>query len=272
MKNRHVTVVSNHQVVPDCFTMTVTGSLEDFRPRSGQFIMVKLRDEYDPLLRRPFAASLTGASSGVQCEIIYKVAGRGTRIMSHMCPGTSLELLGPLGNGFSAPEAPGVVLVVAGGMGIVSLRALVLQLRKLPGARIHLFMGARSADRLLFYREFVDLGMELHLASEDGTIGYQGMVTEIFGSFLNELTPADRKSARCFACGPTPMLAAVARITSRHQLPCQVSLEARMACGIGACLGCVVKRNTVPSGGSGYEAYARVCAEGPVFDAGEIAW
>jgi dihydroorotate dehydrogenase electron transfer subunit len=89
---------------------------------------------------------------------------------------------------------------------------------------------------------------------------------------LDSHAPIDRNSAMCFACGPTPMLAAVSRVTFRHQLPSQVSLESRMACGIGACLGCVVKRRTGKSGDLGYDTYARVCSEGPVFDALEIAW
>ena len=125
MKNIPVTLVSNQEVAPDCFGMVLRGQLEDVTFKPGQFVMLRLGNSYDPLLRRPFAAyKLSGSMTGC-IEICYKVVGRGTRIMSHMRPGQMLALLGPLGNGFRIPANTRKVYLVAGGMGIVPLRGLI---------------------------------------------------------------------------------------------------------------------------------------------------
>lgn len=272
MKNRLTTVVLNQDIAPSCFRMLLSGQFDDFHLQPGQFIMLKVGAGYDPLLRRPFAAVKVKTGEGIFVEIFYKVVGHGTRIMSRMVSGTVVELLGPLGNGFTIPDNIHTAFVVAGGMGIVSLRGLVHRLVDVKTKNVHMFLGAKSRSHVLFQEELNHMLSSLHLATEDGSAGYHGFVTELFSHFLERSCSLVEKRSFCFACGPSPMLAATARITSRYQLPCQVSLESRMACGIGACLGCSVKLRRHNGNGSDTGEYGRVCSEGPVFLAQEIEW
>jgi len=235
--------------------------------------MLRIGNSYDPLLRRPFAAFKLRNSKGIFLEIFYKVVGHGTRIMSCLGPDKKLELLGPLGNGFKLPEKRNTTFIVAGGMGIVPLRGLIYHLVDSEIGRVHVFVGTKSTSRLLFQDEFQKMGVPLHVSTEDGSAGHHGLVTELFEQYLEDFYPMDKHDKICFGCGPSPMLEVVAQITSQYCLPCQVSLEARMACGIGACLGCVVRlRNQIFNNPEGEKKYGRVCLEGPVFDVREIEW
>jgi len=272
MKNIPVKVVSNQEVAPDCFRMVLSGQLEDAAFNPGQFIMLRVASGYDPLLRRPFAAYKLRNREKDCVEICYQVVGRGTRLMSRMGPDQQLALLGPLGNGFRIPANTRTAYIVAGGMGIVPLRGLIDHLVDSKTEGIHLFMGTKTAAHLLFEKTLREMGISLKVATEDGSVGHHGLVTELFDQWLDTYRPADKDGTICFACGPTPMLRAVAGITARNRVPCQVSLEARMACGIGACLGCVVNLQNQNHKNGVSEAYGRVCLDGPVFDTKDIAW
>lgn len=272
MKSIPVRLVSNHEVAPGCFRMVLRGRLESVSCNPGQFVMLRLGSGYDPLLRRPFAAYTVNNAKKELVEIWYKIVGRGTRMMSRMHPDQELELLGPLGNGFSIPPHTRTAFVVAGGMGIVPLRGLTDQLVDCKIENVHLFLGTETAAYLFFEKRFQEMSISVKVATEDGSAGHHGLVTELFGQWLDSHHRMDEAGAICFACGPTPMLKAVAGITARHRLSCQVSLEARMACGIGACLGCVValqRRNDTRAGSA---PYGRVCLDGPVFDTKDIVW
>lgn len=238
----------------------------------GQFVMLKVGTGFDPLLRRPFAAFRRETDSGPVLEIFYKVVGRGTKTMSSLLPGTVLEVLGPLGNRFSIRADKSSVLIVAGGMGIIPVRGLIEQFQHGERRTVHVFFGVQSAPHLLFREELEASGVSLHIATEDGTCGFFGYVTDLFQHFLDQGGNADSRQSVCYACGPLPFLRAIARITRQYQLPGQVSLESRMACGIGACLGCVVKRAQPNSNHDECARYDRVCMEGPVFDIQELAW
>jgi len=189
-----------------------------------------------------------------------------------MLPDQELVLLGPLGNGFKISAKTRTAYIVAGGMGIVPLRGLIDQLLDSKIEEVLLFMGTKAAAHLLFEERFQELCIPVTVATEDGSAGQCGFITEIFAQWLDAHHPMDKVSAACYACGPTPMLKALAGIAACHRLPCQVSLEARMGCGIGACLGCVVRLRNRHGKNSGSEAYARVCFDGPVFDTQDIAW
>jgi len=271
MRNIHVKVVSNQEIAPLCFRMVLSGPFENFHLQPGQFIMLRIGNGYDPLLRRPFAAYTVKTLKGISLEIFYAVVGHGTRIMSRIRPDAELELLGPLGNGFRIPDRTTGALIVAGGMGIVPLRALIYKLLDTQIHSIHLFMGSKSASHLLFHKEFQDNEILLHVSTEDGSNGHHGLITELFSHFL-ENHPLKKDNNVCFTCGPSSMLQTVASIASRYRLPCQVSLESRMACGIGACLGCAVKLRNHSCSSSSPENYGRVCIDGPVFDAQEVEW
>jgi len=271
MKNIKVKVASNQKIAPACFRMVLSGPFENFHIQPGQFIMLRIGNGYDPLLRRPFAAYLLKTSKKISLEIFYAVIGRGTRIMSGIPPNAALELLGPLGNGFNISEGITGALIVAGGMGIVPLRALIYTLLDKQAHPIHLFMGAKSAAHLLFHKEFQNKNFFVHVSTEDGSSGHHGLVTEIFSHFL-ENYDIKKGNTICFTCGPHAMLQEVASIASQYCLSCQVSLETRMACGIGVCLGCAVKLSSHSMNASGSAHYGRVCIDGPVFDAREVAW
>ena len=272
MKSIPVKLLSNQEVAPGCFRMVLSGQLEDVSFNPGQFIMLRVASGYDPLLRRPFAAYKLRNGEKDCVEICYKVVGHGTRIMSRMCPDQELALLGPLGNGFRIPGNTHTAYIVAGGMGIVPLRGLIDHLVDSKTEGIHLFMGTKTAAHLLFEKTLRGMGISLRVATEDGSVGHHGFVTELFGKFINTHHPMDKNGTMCFACGPAPMLKKVAGITTRYRLPCQVSLESRMACGIGACLGCVVNLQNQNHKNGVSEEYGRVCLDGPVFDTKDIAW
>jgi dihydroorotate dehydrogenase electron transfer subunit len=272
MKDTKTKIVFNQEVAPACFRMVLSGPLDNFIIKPGQFIMLTVGMSYDPLLRRPFAAHQFKTSEGTFLEIFYQVVGYGTHIMSHMLPGTELVFLGPLGSGFQLSDKLSAALIVAGGMGIVPLRGLIYSLVALGIKNIQVFVGAKSASQLLFLTEFQKMDIPVHCATEDGSSGYRGLVTGLFHRFLeNHALKADTPTMG-FACGPRPMLAKTASLSFNYQLPCQVSLESRMACGIGVCLGCAVKLNRQTHHDQVQKKYGRVCLEGPVFDAKEIEW
>ncbi len=229
----------------------------------GQFVMlspgpVGAVPRSDPLLPRPMAVYRERADERGPClEVLYKRAGRGTQLLAAAVAGESIALVGPLGVGFRAPGAPGRALLVAGGTGIASVFELA---RTLAGERaVSVLLGARCAEDLMGEADFAELDVSLEIATEDGSRGARGLVTELLERHL-----AAESGATVYACGPTPMMRRCAEISAAHAAPCSVSLENNMACGFGVCLGCAAARK---SGG-----YALVCCDGPVFDARDIVW
>jgi dihydroorotate dehydrogenase electron transfer subunit len=225
--------------------------------KPGQFVMLKVRHGNDPLLARPF--SIHGVD-GEDLFILYRVVGRGTTILSLARPGKSLALWGPLGSGFDLnAEHP---ILVAGGMGIAPLPFVAEELVK-RGKKVGFILGMLTANGFEALIDVLEKRLEINRisitwATEDGSLGLKGIVTDLLPEALKA------NGASIFACGPMPMLKAVARVASEHNKPCQVSLEAPMACGIGVCLGCVI-----PQAGGGY---LRACQEGPVLNSDRVDW
>jgi dihydroorotate dehydrogenase electron transfer subunit len=227
----------------------------------GQFLMLSpgavgaaRRD--DPLLPRPMAIYRQGeVGSAAALEVLYKVTGRGTALLADARAGERVRIVGPLGQGFPPPEAGAEALLVGGGTGVASLFELA---RRAAGrARVRVLLGARSARDLMGRGDFERLGTGLDLATEDGSAGRRGLVTELLERALH----AD---AVVYACGPTPMMRRAAALARAAGVRAFVSLENTMACGFGVCLGCAV-----PSAAGGY---ALVCRVGPVFAADAVAW
>lgn len=264
-------VISNTEISPGYFRMrlTVPGELLDARP--GQFVMVKVRDAIDPLLRRPFgifdlgslSADYAGGSDQIFLEMLYRVVGKGTAMLSELHHGDRLDILGPLGKGFSQGTPTVEKILIGGGVGLAPLYYLAKQL--VGRSRVRLFIGGRTKEDILCVTEFERLGVETYVATDDGTLGTGGLVTEVMERHLSD----EKSAAEVFACGPMPMLQAVADIARRKQISCQVSLEAYMACGMGACLGCVVKGH---EHGENRPDYRCVCKDGPVFDFRQLQW
>jgi len=232
----------------------------------GQFVMVRPSLVADPLLPRAFSVYRISQGEGGApvVEILYKVLGKGTRYLAQMDPGQAVEILGPLGNAFTVPETMETAVLVAGGIGVPPIVALAMEIVK--GQRpLEVFLGGKTADDILCVDDFERIGAGLHITTEDGSKGTRGLITGLLDSFLL----GSRLSAlRIFTCGPPGMLAAVARMAEERGIPCQTSVEANMACGFGACMGCAVE---VRSKGPG-PSYKLVCKDGPVFDSRDLVW
>ncbi len=224
----------------------------------GQFLHVLCSDTLDPLLRRPISIHTVDKDRGT-VSLLYRVAGRGTAMLSDY---EQLNIMGPLGNGFTLPPANSKVLVVAGGIGIAPLYFLLQKLSE-NGSVADVFLGASSAGHLLRIKDINELGHSVQVATDDGSSGYHGRVTDICSpDFISGLDMV-------YTCGPRPMMRALAKIIKKHNVPGQFSLEERMGCGVGACLACACKTRT---GHPEEFTYSHVCVDGPVFSASEVVW
>jgi dihydroorotate dehydrogenase electron transfer subunit len=259
-------VLSNSRVAPGFFRMVVSLENADSIFRPGQFFQLRIDPKsLDPLLRRPFAPSETFPDT---MAFVYAVVGHGTRVMSELHEGDRVSVLCPLGNCFALPEEKNAqALLVGGGCGAPSLLTLARALGS-AGHAVHVALGARTQCSLLEVEAMAALAARLEVATDDGSHGIRGHAISAAETILSDLDPD--LPVRIYACGPDPMLRALSALAEDRGIPCQVSLEARMACGFGACVGCVVKVRdaTRPEG----FAFRKVCCDGPVFDSREIVW
>jgi dihydroorotate dehydrogenase electron transfer subunit len=232
----------------------------------GQFFMIRTSPGFDPLLRRPFSVfgfRPVGEQGESRLSILYQVVGRGTELMTGWNKGQPVHMVGPLGTGFTVPESARHVLMMAGGIGIAPLFGLAeWVLREAEGVHVRICVGGRSSEDVLMTHELSVLGAQVEVTTEDGSMGMKGLVTDWFKEKASHL--AREGNTMVYACGPLAMLVAVSTLTHRLALPCQVSIEARMACGVGSCLGCAVKTRE--------KGYQLVCKAGPVFDVMDIDW
>ena len=294
-----VAVVENRPLTGGHFLLSLDAPRQAQATRPGQFAMVRMLGRSDVLLRRPMSiydvtprvtaeskdgerkksgalllrqGKLRPAQPHMQPEILqllYKVVGRGTRRMAELKPRDRVGLLAPLGHGFFEEEYleraqdADEILHVAGGIGIA---ALLLPARELAhiGLRQRLFFGGRTKDDLVGLEKFVSLIEQSVLATENGSQGHRGFVTGPLESFLQR---GRKKKFLLMVCGPWAMLDATVKLANKFGHPCLLSMENRMGCGLGVCLGCCIRVN-----GTGHGAYQRVCTEGPVFWAEKIVW
>lgn len=235
----------------------------------GQFLMIGIPGA-DILLRRPFSVcGLPGTfreASRETIQVLYRVYGRGTTLMASLKPGASLLVLGPLGRGFELPDdTASRPIFVAGGIGSAPFPALAAALAAAGRKRPLMLYGGRSRGELPLLEWFEEHCDDVRVATDDGSLGRRGLVTDMLADVLD----GEGASCHVYACGPNPMLRAVASDTTRRGLRCDLSIEAPMACGFGVCLGCVVPcRGDRP----GEVRYDRVCVEGPVMRAERLAW
>jgi dihydroorotate dehydrogenase electron transfer subunit len=220
----------------------------------GQFVHLRIAEGADFILRRPF--SVYRAAAG-RLEILYQVVGRGTRVLAETAPGAVMDLIGPLGHGWQVPDGTARALVVAVGLGDAPMGMLVEELAR-RGVATTLAQGAPTAGRLLARDLFEATCRRNEVATDDGSVGVCGFVTEL----TDGLIAADRPDV-VYVCGPEPMQRIVVAQAAAAGVPCQVSLERLMACGVGACLSCVV---------STVNGRKRACVDGPVFDAADVVW
>jgi dihydroorotate dehydrogenase electron transfer subunit len=231
--------------------------------RSGQFVMIKAGTSSEPPLRRPFSILDVDAATGT-FRLFLKAVGAGSRALADLRPGEVAQCLGPLGVPFPAPPAEREALLVAGGYGIAPFHLFCRELgRDGRGARV--FYGGRTAGDLQLRDAFDALGVPLVAATDDGSLGHRGRVTEPLEAHLD----GNGDRFQIYACGPDAMLHAVARVAARRGIPAQVSLDPWMGCGVGTCLGCVVRMQSAEDARPHYRC---ACTEGPVFDAREVVW
>lgn len=227
----------------------------------GQFLMIKVTETTNPLLRRPISLHNV---DGSRLQIFFQVAGQGTRLLSLKKPGDTLDLLGPLGRGFAIPTEISrgqEIFCVGGGRGIAPLYYLAGKLRS-AGARPVIFYGGRTKVDLPLVDRLAAAGFEVLVSTDDGSLGFPGLVTSLVEEELKK-----RQPGFIYACGPDPMMEKLAETCRQKNLSGQFSLESVMGCGFGACWGCVkkVRRN-------GQVKYLKICQEGPVFPLEEIVW
>ena len=260
MVQAKVKLISNTKIHHNYFHCALEAGRIAKEAVPGQFINVKLSENLDPLLRRPLSIHRV---RGSKVEILYEVIGKGSKILSQKRCGEYLDIIGPLGNGFSVNYTRCPILV-AGGMGVAPLLFLAEQLiqeSKLKNKNQPLiFIGAKTKNKILCAAELKKFGCVVKIATDDGSKGFKGYVA---GFLKKELSTIDYKLATIYACGPKPMLKEVFKIAKSYKIPAQISLEEHMACGIGACLGCVVDTK---------QGFKRVCVDGPVFLGDEIVW
>lgn len=236
--------------------------------RPGQFVMVKPARGSDPLLRRPFSVfeifrDAGGTPTGL--SVLNKRVGVGTGLLYDVEPGSRVACLGPLGTPFTPADPPAEAWMVAGGVGLAPFVTLASAL-KARGTTSRLFYGARTATELYHADLFRERGVDVVLATDDGSAGTRGLVTAPLEAAL--AGTLRQQAIHLSVCGPTPMMRAVAELAARHGRACDVSLEQVMACGLGGCYSCVVLARDP----TGSPHFVRSCTEGPVFDASRIVW
>lgn len=253
MKEEIMQIVRQRLLAPKIYEMTLTGELVRQMETPGQFLHLRLPQK-DHLLRRPISISQIDRKKK-ECRIIYRIKGSGTRLFSQMRAGETIDVMGPLGNGFdlSKIKAEEVVYIVGGGIGIPPLYELSRQLVEKKARPVH-FLGFATKEAVFYQQEFEKLG-QTYLATDDGSLAVKGNVSQLF-----DLENHPPKAV--FACGPGGLLKACKKIFLSATDNVQLSLEERMACGIGVCYGCVVPTADGKN--------KKVCEDGPVFQAREV--
>ncbi len=257
-------VVANEQIAPDGWKLTLAAPQIARAIRPGQFVNVYVH-AFDPsvLLPRPFSVYDYEPQRGT-IDLVHQAIGPGTRAMSRLEPGQTAPIAGPLGNGFLMEPPAERLLCVAGGIGVTPFLAL---LRRYPHTQTALLFGGRTDQHLFGRDDFERLGVEVKLATDDGSAGHKGFVTDLLEEEIRN--GGAKPGLEIASCGPPPMMRAVARIANREKIPAQLSMENHMPCGLGACRGCAwpVKAEA----GKGF-TYKLLCAEGPILWAEEVLW
>ena len=282
MIQTHAKIVSNEQLTGNCWRMLLDSSQIASEVKPGQFIHLKIGGAGGPIFRRPLSVfrrvKLNGGGLGI--EIVYKVVGLGTGLMTGLKQGDTMDIIGPLGHGFEFHRDKAVQVLVAGGTGAACLFLLAEEISK-AGFQLKVLLGADTKASVILEKEYATLKGDVMVSTDDGTYGFHGFVTEMLDKALDEgKIPSD---CVVYSSGPEPMLKALSIICKRYNLQAQVSMERHMMCGFGACLACVCKvdpnhvlkyRDLGPSHiqfvSDKEFGYALVCKDGPVFNINEV--
>lgn len=261
MKLSDCTLLWNREVSPGYYHMGLEAPARYTEAAPGQFVMLKA-EKGGTLLRRPFSIhDVTTQGDKTVVTLLYKVVGPNTRVYAGMKEGDVLSMLGPLGNRFTEPQAGETTFLAGGGIGIAPMLLLARRILAKGGypSDHTVFIGGRTREDVLAEEAFRELGFPVVVTTDDGSAGEKGRITAPMARLLSEKNPA-----KVYACGPHPMLVGVADLMDGHDALCELSLEIIMACGMGACMGCVVESSDEDA------PYRHVCIDGPVFDARTI--
>lgn len=251
-----VKIVTKEQLKNDIFKFAIYSEKMSQEALPGQFLEIRVNDDIEPFLRRPISIYKVDKEKG-ELEFIFQVKGKGTTILSQKQVGESINIMGPLGFGTFKYEGFNKIAIIGGGIGIFPLYELARRANQV--ADVTTYLGFRSKDFVLLEEEFAKVSNRLVVTTDDGSYGENGFAINYLKSDIEK-----EKPDCIYACGPLPMLRAVRELALEQEIPCQISLEERMGCGIGACLGCAVKKADSPKDAP---EYFHVCKGGPVFSA-----
>ena len=254
MKSINVEILSNTHICDSYYLLEFIESDIAKNSQPGQFLQLLINQGISPLLRRPF--SIFDVHNN-KISILYKIVGKGTACLKRKKIGEKIGVVAPLGNGFQISEGFDEAILVGGGIGVAPLLFLANKL-KIRNINVSVLCGFKTSKEVAIAEYFSDFALEI--STDDGSAYSAGFITELLERQLNS---KKLHKAKIYACGPKPMMRAVAKIADKYSISCELSLEERMACGIGSCLGCVIKTK---------EGYQRVCMEGPVFFSQEIEY
>ena len=253
-------LIFKENLKPDIYKFTVKAEEIVKIAKPGQFLNIRVNNEIEPLLRRPISIYNLDREKGI-LEFIFQVKGRGTRILSERIVGDKIDILGPLGYGSFKFEEYNNIAIIGGGIGIFPLYELAKEAKE-KGKNVSTYLGFRNKDLVTLEKEFMQVSNNLTITTDDGSYKEKGFAIDFLKKDVKE------KNIECiFACGPLPMLKAVKEYSALNDLLCQISLEERMACGLGVCLGCAVKTARSPKDAP---EYWHVCKAGPVFMAKDV--
>lgn len=261
-KLRLAELVNKQQLKPDIFKFCVKAPeiIETAKP--GNFIEIRVTEETEPFLRRPISIYNMNKEKG-ELEFIFQVKGKGTKILAKKEVGDLIDIIGPLGYGtfkYEGEEKKNLA-IIGGGIGIFPLYELA-KCAKIDGKRIHTYLGFRSKENVILEDEFKEFSDDITITTDDETYGKSGFAIEYLQKDLEK-----NNIDTIYACGPLPMLKAIQKLSIEKQIPCQISLEEKMGCGMGICLGCAVK---TASSTQENPQYWHVCKAGPVFNAKDV--
>ena len=254
-------IVKIEQLKEDIYKFSVKADemVKQAKPRT--FIEIRVVDDIEPLLRRPISIYNLEKEKGI-LEFIFQVKGKGTSLLANRKVGEKLDILGPLGYGTFKVKDYKKVSIIGGGIGIFPLYELAKELKQQTTTNVQVYLGFRNKDLITLEKEFKEVSDELIITTDDGSYGISGFAINELKKDCQQETPD-----KIFACGPLPMLKAVQAFAKEHNIPCEISLEQKMACGLGACLGCAVKTAKSPNDAP---EYWHVCKAGPVFNATDV--
>ena len=253
-------LVKKEQLKPDIFKFSVKAPNIVKNSKPGNFIEIRISDQTEPFLRRPISIYNLDKENGI-LEFIFQVKGKGTKILAQREVGSQIDIVGPIGYGTFQYENYEKIAIIGGGIGVFPLYELA-KCAKQANKNVTTYLGFRSKDFVVLENEFKEVSNKLVLTTDDGSYAEKGFAINYLEKDIEE-----GKIDSIYACGPLPMLKAVQKLAIEKDIPCQISLEEKMACGLGVCLGCAVKTAKSPK-----EApeYWHVCKAGPVFNAKDV--